>query len=334
MTHEQVLADLKSKKYSTIYFLAGEETFYIDLLSDYIEASVLDESEKSFNQTVMYGRDVEVGSLISAAKQFPMMSENTVIIVKEAQGLENIEELKSYVDQPLSSTVLVLCYRGKKLDRRKALYKSIQKNGIYFESSKLYENKIPEWIKGYLRAKDYTIGNKASAMLTEFLGTDLSKIAGELNKLCILAPKGSEINAKLVEENIGISKDYNNFELQNAVMNKDVFKANKIIKYFESNPKKNPIVVTLSVLYNLFSKVLIYHSLKDKNPKTVAKSLGVNPYFVKDYQKAAQTYNLKKAVGALDLLRESDMKSKGFNNPSTSEADLLKELIYKLIYPE
>ena len=332
MTHEQILANLKSKKYSPVYFLAGEETYYIDLLSDYIEKSVLDEAEKGFNQTVMYGRDVEVAALISAAKQFPMMSENTVIIVKEAQDLKKIEELKSYVDQPLNSTILVLCFRGKKIDKRKALYKSLQKNGLYFESSKLYENKIPQWIKSYLSAKDYTIGNKASAMLTEFLGTDLSKIAGELNKLCILAPKGSEINAKLVEENIGISKDYNNFELQNAVMNKDVLKANRIIKYFEANPRSNPIVVTLSVLYNLFSKVLIYHSLKDKNPQSVAKSLGVNPYFVKDYQQAAQSYNLKYAVRALDILREADMKSKGFKNPSTTHSDLLKEVIYKLCY--
>ena len=332
MTHEQILADLKSKKYNTVYFLAGEETYYIDLLSDYIEDNILDEAEKGFNQTVMYGRDVEVGALISAAKQFPMMSENTVIIVKEAQDLKKIEELKAYVDNPLVSTVLVLCYRGKKIDKRKALYKSIHKNGLYFESNKLYETKIPEWIKAYLRAKEYTIGDKASAMLTEFLGTDLSKIAGELNKLCILVPRGTEINAKLVEENIGISKDYNNFELQNAVMNKDVLKANRIIKYFESNPRNNPIVVTLSVLYTLFSKVLVFHSLKDKNPQAVAKSLGVNPYFVKDYQKAAQAYNLKYAVRALDLLREADMKSKGYNNPSTSQADLLKELIYKLCY--
>ena len=332
MTHEQVLADLKAKKYHSIYFLAGEETFYIDLICDYIEKNVLDEAEKGFNQTVMYGRDVEIGALISAAKQFPMMSENTVIIVKEAQDLKKIEELKSYVDQPLNSTLLVLCYRGKKIDKRKALYKSLHKNGLYFESNKLYENKIPEWIKGYLRAKDYTIANKASAMLTEFLGTDLSKISGELDKLCILAPKGTEINAALVEENIGISKDYNNFELQNAVMNKDVLKANRIIKYFEANPRNNPIVVTLSVLYKLFSKVLIYHALTDKNPQSVAKSLGVNPYFVKDYQKAAQTYNLKNSVEALDLLRNADMKSKGYNNPSTSQADLLKELVYKLCY--
>ena len=332
MTHEKILADLKAKKYNSTYFLAGEETFYIDLICDYIEKNVLDEAEKGFNQTVMYGRDVEIGTLISAAKQFPMMSENTVIIVKEAQDLKKLEELKSYVDQPLSSTILVLCYRGKKIDKRKALYKSLQKNGLYFESNKLYENKITDWIKGYLRTKDYTIGKKASAMLTEFLGTDLSKMSGELDKLCILVPKGTEINAELVEENIGISKDYNNFELQNAVMNKDVLKVNRIIKYFEANPRNNPIVVTLSVLYSLFSKVLVYHGLTDKNPQSVARSLGVNPYFVKDYQKAAQVYNLKDAVKALDILREADIKSKGYNNPSTTHGDLLKEVAYKLCY--
>ena len=332
MTHEQILADLKAKKYNSTYFLAGEETFYIDLICDYIEENVLNEADKGFNQTVLYGRDLEIGTLISAAKQFPMMSENTVIIVKEAQDLKKIEELKSYVDQPLNSTLLVLCYRGKKLDKRKALYKSLQKKGVYFESNKLYENKIPDWIKTYLRSKDYSIGNKSAAMLTEFLGNDLSKIAGELNKLCILIPKGSEITEQLIEDNIGISKDYNNFELQNAVMNKDVLKANRIIRYFEANPKNNPIVVTLSVLYNLFSKVLIYHGLSDKNPQSVAKSLGVNPYFVKDYQKAAQIYNLKKSVNALDVLRKADVKSKGYKNPSTSHGDLLKEVIYQLCY--
>ena len=332
MTHEQILADLKAKKYNSTYFLAGEEAYYIDLICDYIEANVLNEADKGFNQTVLYGRDLEIGALISAAKQFPMMSENTVIIVKEAQDLKKIEELKSYVDQPLNSTLLVLCYRGKKLDKRKALYKSLQKKGIYFESKKLYDNKIPEWIKTYLRNKDYSISNKSSAMLTEFLGNDLSKIAGELNKLCILTPKGSEITEQLIEDNIGISKDYNNFELQNAIISKDVLKAIRIIKYFEANPKNNPIVVTLSVLYNLFSKVLIYHGLSDKNPQSVAKSLGVNPYYVKDYQKAAQIYNLKKSVKALDILRKADVKSKGYKNPSTSHGDLLKEVIYQLCY--
>ena len=332
MTHERILSDLKAKKFENIYFLAGEETFYIDLISDYIEENVLSEAEKGFNQTILYGRDAEINALISAVKQFPMMSDHTVIIVKEAQNLKKIEELKSYVEKPLDSTILVLCYRGKKLDKRKALYKSLQKNGMYFESNKLYENKIPEWIKSFLQAKDYKIGNKSAAMLTEFLGNDLSKIAGELEKLCILVPTGSEITDKLIEENIGISKDYNNFELQNAVIHRDILKANRIIKYFESNPKNNPIVVTLSVLYNLFSKVLIYHGLLDKNPQSVAKSLGVNPYFAKDYQKAAQIYTLKKAVNALDILRKADVMSKGYKNPSTSHGDLLKEVIYKICY--
>lgn len=332
MTQEQILADLTAKKFNTCYFLAGEETYYIDLISDYIEQNILDESEKGFNQSVYYGRDVDISSIIAASKQFPMMAEHTVIIIKEAQDLKKIEELQSYIENPLQSTILVLCYRGKKLDKRKALYKSLQKNGIYFESNKLYDNKIPSWISGYLKSKKRTINTKSAAILAEFLGNNLSKIAGELNKLCILLKEGEEITEQLIEDNIGLSKDYNNFELQNAIMNKDILKANRIINYFESNPKNNPIVVTLSVLYNLFSKILIYHGLKDKNPQTVARSLGVNPFFVKDYQQAAQVYNLKKAVNALSLLREADMKSKGYNNPSTSHADLLKELTYKLLH--
>ena len=332
MTHEQILSELKSKKYQAVYFLAGEETFYIDLISNYIEKNILDESEKSFNQTILYGRDVEVSTLISAAKQFPMMAENTVIIVKEAQDLKKIEEVKSYVEQPLNSTILVFCYRGKKLDKRKGLYKSLQKQSVYFESNKLYENKIPEWIKGYLSSKNYSIGTKASALLTEFLGNDLSKISGELDKLCIILKEGATIDEAIIEENIGISKDYNNFELQNAIMYKDVMKANRIAKYFEANPKNNPMVVTLSVLYNLFSKLLILHGLKASNPQAVARSLGVNPYFVKDYQKAAQFYKLKKSVQVLSLLREADVKSKGYNNPSTSDAGLLKELLYKILH--
>ena len=253
MNYEQIISDLKSKKYASIYFLAGEETYYIDLISNYIENHVLSDANKGFNQSILYGRDVEVNALISSAKQFPMMSENTVIIIKEAQELKKIEELTSYIQQPLSSTILVLCYRGKKLDKRKALYKSLQKNGLYFESNKLYENKIPGWIKKYLEERDYTIGFKSAAMLTEFLGNDLSKIAGELNKLSILVEKGSEITAKLIENNIGISKDYNNFELQKAIIQKDVLKANRIIKYFAVNPKNNPMVVSLSILYNLFT---------------------------------------------------------------------------------
>ena len=332
MDYSEILKELKVGKFKNIYFLAGEETYYIDLISDYIENNVLKESEKSFNQTIIYGRDAEINSLISAAKQFPMMSSKTVIIIKEAQDLKKIDDLKSYINQPLESTILVICYRGKKLDKRKAIYKSVSKNGIYFESNKLYENKIPEWISAYLKDRNRTISNKSAAMLTEFLGNDLSKISGELDKLCLLIPICNEITEKDVDENIGISKDYNNFELQNALMKKDAFKANRIINYFKENPKNNPAVVTFSILYNLYSKVLIYHSLYDKSPKKVAEKLGVNPYFVKDYQKAAELYSLKSAVYALSMLREADVKSKGYKNQSIPDSDILKELVYKLCY--
>ena len=332
MDYSEILKEIKEGKFRTTYFLAGEETYYIDIISDYIENNILEESEKNFNQTVMYGRDVEVKTLISVAKQFPMMSSRTVIIVKEAQDLKKIDELNSYISQPLISTILVICYRGKKLDKRKALYKSIIKNGIYFESTKLYENKIPAWISSYLKKINRNISSKSAAMLTDFLGNDLSKISGELDKLCLLIPINSEITEQDIEANIGISKDYNNFELQNAIMNKDALKANKIIKYFKANPKKNPAVVTLSTLYNLFSKILKYHGLTEKNPQKIAKILEINPYFVNDYKKAAKLYNLKNAVRALSALREVDVKSKGYKNRSVPDSELLKELVYKLCY--
>lgn len=332
MTHNQILFDLEAKRYASTYFLAGEETYYIDLISDYIESNVLKEEEKGFNQSVYYGRDIDVSDVIASAKQYPMMAEHTVIIIKEAQDLKKIEELNSYIQKPLESTVLVVCYRGKRLDKRKALYKNINKHGLYFESNKLYDNKIPNWISEYLITKHRSINSKSAILLGEFIGNDLSKISGELNKLCLLTQMGSEITEQLIEDNIGISKDYNNFELQHAIIHKNVLKANRIIKYFEANSKKNPIVVTLTVLYNCFSKILIYHSLKDKNPQVVARNLGINPYFVKDYQQGAANYSLKKSVYALDLLRSTDVKAKGYNNPSTSHSDLLKELIYNLIH--
>ncbi len=332
MDYLEIINEIKRGEFRATYFLAGEETYYIDLISDYIENNILEESEKSFNQTVIYGRDTEINTLISKAKQFPMMCSNTVIIVKEAQDLKKIDELNNYISNPLTSTILVICYRGKKLDKRKTIYKSLNKNGIYFESNKLYENKIPTWISSYLKEKNRKIGTKSASMLTDFLGNDLSKISGELDKLCLLIPIKSEITEQDIEENIGISKDYNNFELQNAIINKDLYKANTIIMYFKANPKKNPIVVTLSVLYNLFSKLLIYHNFKHNSPQTIAKKLGVNPYFVKDYQKAAKNYNLKNAVNALNVLREVDIKSKGYKNPSVPDNDLLKELVYKLCY--
>lgn len=331
MKFEQILNDLKNKKYSPIYLLSGEEAFFIDEISDYIEANVLGEGEKEFNQTILYGKETDVATVISVAKRFPMMSDHQVVIVKEAQELKKIEELASYASQPLDSTLLVLCYKYKKFDKRKTFTKTVAKSGVCFESAKLYENKIPEWINAQLKQKGYTIRPKAALMLCEFLGTDLSKISNEIGKLEINLPKGTEITDVIIEENIGISKDYNVFELQKALGSKDVFKANQIVNYFAANEKDNPMPKVVGVLNMFFSKLLVYHVLKDKSQNNIARALSVNPFFVNDYQRAAQSYPFKKLTEVISLLREYDMKSKGVNNSSTTDGELMKELVFRIL---
>jgi DNA polymerase III subunit delta len=332
MTFEQIMTDLKNKIYKPIYFLMGEESFYIDKITDYIENNVLADAEKAFNQTIVYGRDTDALAIDNISKRYPMMASHQVVIVKEAQNLKDIDKLQYYASRPLESTILVINYKYKTLDKRKKVYKEIQSNGIVFESKKLYENQVPDWINKYLKTQGYTIDPVASTLLTEFLGTNLSKVSNELDKLIISMPKGSKISPKDIEENIGISKDYNNFELQNALVKKDVVKANQIINYFDKNQRENPIILTISSLFTFFKRLLIYHFLKDKNPRSVASSLGINPYFVKDYQLAAKRYNPKKTVAVISWLRDYDMKSKGYNNASAGPGDLLKELIFKIIH--
>ncbi|MCB0459809.1 MAG: DNA polymerase III subunit delta, partial [Flavobacteriaceae bacterium] len=277
----QIVADIKQGNIKPIYFLMGEEPYYIDKIAEYIEGNVLTEEEKGFNQMVLYGRDVAVEDIVSNAKRFPMMAERQVVIVKEAQELSRtIENLTSYVENPQPTTVLVVCYKYKTLDKRKKLYKQVEKNGLLFESKKLYENQVGDWIRRVLSGKEYQIEPKASLMLVEFLGTDLSKISNELDKLMLILPKSSMITAKDIEENIGISKDFNNFELRKAVGERQIVKANQIINYFAQNPKNNPLVMTISLLNSFFTQLLIYHGLKDKSKGNVSKALKVNPYFV------------------------------------------------------
>ena len=264
MTFEQILNDLKNKIYYPVYFLAGEESYYIDEISDYIEEHVLTDIEKEFNQTVIYGRETDVLSIISNAKRYPMMANYQVVIVKEAQDIKNIEDLLPYIENPLDSTLLVINYKYKKLDKRKSFFKQIGKKGVLFESKKLYDNKIAGWINNYVKEKGYEITPKACAMLTEFLGSNLSKVVNEISKLIINVPEKSIINDELVERNIGISKDFNIFELQNAIGSKNVLKANQIANYFAANPKDNPLVKTVTILFGYFSKIMIYHQLKDK----------------------------------------------------------------------
>jgi len=332
MKFEQIIGDLKNKIYYPVYFLAGEESYYIDEISDFIEDHVLSDVEKEFNQTVVYGRDTDVYSIISYAKRFPMMSNYQVVIIKEAQYVDKIEELLSYIETPLQSTLLVINYKYKKIDKRKSFYKQIAKSGVLFESPKLYDNKVSGWINDYVNKKGYQISPKASVILAEFLGANLSKIVNEVGKLIINIPQGAEINAELIEQNIGISKDYNFFELQNAIGSRDVLKANRIANYFAANPKDNPLIKTITLLFSYFSKLLIYHQLEDKSRNSIASALSVNPFFVKDYQLSARNYSYKKVVQVISLLREYDLKSKGVNNISTSDGELLKELLFKILH--
>lgn len=310
----------------------GEEPYYIDKISQYIEANVLSEEEKGFNQMVLYGRDTSIDEIVSNSKRFPMMAERQVVLVREAQDLSRtIEKLENYAKNPQPTTVLVINYKYKKLDKRKALYKAIKKTGYVFESKKLYDNQVPEWIQRVLSGQNYSISPKASHMLVEFLGTDLGKINNELEKLKIVLPKGTQITPDHIEKNIGISKDYNNFELRKAVGERNSLKAFKIVKYFADNPKDNPMVVTVSLLFSFFSKILHLHGLHDKNPRSVASSLKVNPYFVDEYIQAARNYPMKKVSQVVSTLREFDVKSKGVNSNAVPQGDLLKELLVKIM---
>ncbi|TDD74959.1 DNA polymerase III subunit delta [Flavobacterium caseinilyticum] len=327
----KIVNDIKSGNIKPIYFLMGEEPYYIDKLSDYIEEKVLSEEEKGFNQTVLYGRDVTVEDIISTAKRYPMMAERQVVIVKEAQDLiRTIDKIESYADNPMPTTVLVFCYKYKTLDKRKKVTKLLAKNGVVYESKKLYENQVGEWIKRVLAGKKYAIEPKATAMLVEFLGTDLSKINNELEKLQIILPPNSTITPKHIEENIGFSKDFNVFELRKALGERNQLKAYTIADNFAQNPKDNPMVVTTSLVFGFFIQLLKYHGLKDKNPKNVAAVLGVNPFFMKEYDVALKNYPMKKVSQIVGALRDIDVKSKGVGANALSQSDLLREMLYKI----
>jgi len=332
MTFEQVIQNLKNQIYHPVYLLHGDEVYYIDYLSDYIEEHVLTDTEKEFNQTVLYGRDVDAPTIVSYAKRYPMMANYQVLIVKEAQEVNDLEALTSYVLQPLSSTLLVLCHKYGKIDKRKSLAKAIEKHGVLFESPRIYENKVPAWIEAFVKQRNYSISVKASFMLTENLGTDLSKLTNEIQKLIINIPENTEIDEILVEKYIGISKDFNVFELQKALGAKSVFKANQIIAYFGSNPRENPLVKVIPILFSFFSKVLLYQHLQDKSRNNAASALAVNPFFLQDYQTAAQNHSPARVKSIIGILHEYDLKSKGVDNASASDGELMKEMIYRILH--
>jgi DNA polymerase-3 subunit delta len=330
---EEIKQNILARRFLPVYLFQGEEAYYIDQLTDLLIKTVLDDSERDFDQRVFYGMDSDVRNIITACKRFPMMAERQLVVVREAQGLKNVEDLTYYVKQPLNSTVLVINHKYGKLDGRKKLSGEIAKVGLVFESKKLYDNQIPSFIIDYLRGRNVKIDTKAAQLLTDYLGTNLEKLVGELEKLIISLPEKNEgITSTLIEKNTGISKDFNNFELQKAIVAKDFLKANRIVFYFEQNPKNNPLPVTLTVLFNFFANLMICHYEKNKTEANLMSVLGLRAFQLKDYMQALRNYSPLKTMQNISLIREFDAKSKGVGIPSGSDSGLLKELLYKMMH--
>ncbi len=341
---QKIAADIGRRKFAPFYFLTGDEPYYIDYLADLIGNSVLTPDEREFNQSVVYGADVTVPDLISMARRYPAFAAYQVVIVREAQLIDNIETMVKYIENPVPTTVLVICYKYLKPDKRTTFVKLLQSKGVFFESKKLYEDKIPDWITAFLREKGYRIDQKAALLLAEHTGNELGNLSREIQKLMINLPPETLITADHVAAFTGISKDFNVFELQKALGERNVFKVNQVAFYMAANPKENPIQKIIPVLFSFFSKLLLYHSLvaesrrpggtpfDGQNAQQVAKALGVHPFFTGDYLKAAKTYSFARLTGIVSLLRTYDLRSKGVNNDSTEDSELIREMLYRILH--
>lgn len=346
MTFEQIIADLKKKIYHPVYFLTGEEPFYIDQLTEYFENTILSDNEKEFNQSVVYGKDLDIYTLISYARRYPMMSSHQVLIVKEAQDMKSLfakektekknkkeekDPFAEYLLKPMTSTILVFCHKYAKLDKRTKVSKLLEKHSVIFESKKLYDDALPGWITKYITSKGFKIDAKSSTMLADNLGNDLMKIANEVNKLALNLKPGQEITPTIIEDNIGLSKDFNIFELLRAIGQRNTFKAFRIVEYFAANPKSNPMILSVTQLYGYFLKILTYHHLEDRSPNNAASILGINTYFLNDYVSASKAYPASHCIRNISYLRDFDLRSKGVNNFSTGDGELMKELVFKIL---
>lgn len=331
--YEQIISDFKTKSLSPIYILTGDEPFYIDDLTNKFEYSLLDESERDFNQTVLYGRDISVDDIIVNAKQYPIMADFRLVLVREAQDIDKKDWSKfdKYFENPIQASIIVICYKYKTIE--KAFLKKVDKIGTVFESKKLYDNNIPQWAMNYAKTIGLSLQPQVSQLIADYLGNNLEKIANELSKLKLNIKDGEVVTIEQIEQHIGISKDYNVFELQKALAIRDVLTSNKIINYFETNPKENPIQMVLPSIFSYFTKILIASQVKDKTSSNIAQAIGVNPYFVKDYMTALNIYSTDKLFQIIFLIREYDLKSKGLDvSTSTTSGDLMKELIFKITH--
>lgn len=333
ISFDQVMTDLRRKDFKPLYFLMGDEAYYIDAITDFIQNNVLDEMQREFDLTVVYGKDTDMNTIVNAAKRYPMMSPKQVLIVKEAQNIKDWDNLEFYLKMPQSTTILVFAYKYGTPDKRKKWYMETKIKAVLFESVKLRDYEMAPWISRYVKTKNLTIDDKSLNILVEFLGTDLSKVANEIDKLAIiLKDKGQRITPEIIEKNIGISKDFNVFELQAALINQDILKANRIIKYFGDNKKANPIQMVLAQMFSFFANLMIFHYLADKSQGNVAVELKINPYFVKDYERAAKIFNQRKTLNIIAWIRETDARSKGIESNNIDDGELLKELIYRILH--
>ncbi|PSR53004.1 DNA polymerase III subunit delta [Adhaeribacter arboris] len=339
MTAEEILQKLKNKQFAPVYFLQGEEPYFIDLIANYIEQNALAESEKGFNQVILYGKDVDISTILLQAKRYPMMSERSVVIVKEAQSIVDIDresgmkQLEAYLQHPLPSTILVFCYKLKVLDGRKSLAKTVNKHAVLLTTKKLYENQVPTWINGYVKSKQLQIQPKATLLLSEYIGADISRLANEIDKLALNLKPEQTIDERMVQENVGISKEYNIFELQTALIQGNVLKANRIIQYFEANPKNNPIIPNLTLLFSFFTKLLCLHASPDKSEAAISKSLGNRSFLVKEYIQALRTFNYYRTTQIIHYIRLADLQSKGIEGGNMTDGEIMQELVFKILHP-
>jgi DNA polymerase III subunit delta len=331
MAAEKIIADWKKKQFKPVYWLEGEEDYYIDVVVDYAEHHILNESEAGFNLTVFYGKDAEWASVVNACRRYPMFAERQVVVLKEAQQMKDIDKLEAYVESPLDSTVFVVGYKEKTLDGRTALAKLLKKSAVVFTSKKIYDSKLPEWTSELVASRGYKIAQKALMLLVEHIGNDLSRIANEVDKLLLNLGGEKLITEDDIEKYVGVSKEYNVFELQDALGKKDLSKAIKIINYFEGNPKAAPIQMVLPALYNYFSKAYMLFALQGKDDKSIAAAMGINPYFLNDYKLIARNYSFGGVEQALLLLHEYNLRSIGVGSVGTADASLLKEMAVKMM---
>ncbi len=333
MNHKLIIKEIKNKNFQPIYFLHGEEPYYIDAISDAVLDHCLEDHERGFNQSIIYGKSAETQTLINELKSFPMGSEKRLVVLKEAQYFNKIEELCTYLENPNPSTVFVLCFKHKKYDLRKKSLKLSSKNGLVFHSQKVKEYQLNEWIENHIRSVGYTIKSKGIMLLAESLGNDLGRIVNEIKKLGIIIKKGEQITEQVIEENIGVSKDYNVYELTNAVGALDLDKSYIIINYFELNPKAAKLHQVVSSLFTFFSQILKIHFIKQNSREAIAKTLRVHPFVAGELTKAKNRFSPKKIASNIEILQEFDLKSKGYGNASSEDADLMKELVFKLVNP-